>query len=146
MQDSEAGPASLRSVRLKFAARDFGLRIAAPVAAVVVICVLDALVGMSLGLFTSAFARTEFQAIQFFPAFLLPQLLLCGIVAPTSSLPRALEIVSWFLPLTYAIDAMQQLTVHASITSEVWRDMVVLVGFTVLCIIGGAATLRRRTD
>ena len=63
----------------------FGLTIAAPVWAVLLICVLDALLGTSLGLFVSAFARTEFQAVQFLPAILLPQLLLCGIVAPTSS-------------------------------------------------------------
>jgi ABC-2 type transport system permease protein len=123
----------------------FGLTIAAPVSAVVLICVLDALLGTSLGLFVSAFAKTEFQAVQFLPAVLLPQLLLCGIVAPTSSLPQPLAALSKVLPLTYAVNAMQQLTVHASITSEVWRDVLVLLGFTVALLAGGAATLRRRT-
>ncbi len=123
----------------------FGLTIAAPVGAVVVICVLNALLGTSLGLFVSAFAKTEFQAVQFLPAILLPQLLLCGIVAPTSSMPQPLEAISALLPLTYAIDAMKQLTVHASVTADVWRDMAVLLGFTVALLIGGAATLRRRT-
>ena len=93
----------------------------------------------------SAFAKTEFQAVQFLPAILLPQLLLCGIVAPTSSMPQPLEAISALLPLTYAIDAMKQLTVHASVTADVWRDMAVLLGFTVALLIGGAATLRRRT-
>jgi ABC-2 type transport system permease protein len=124
----------------------FGLTIAAPVAAVVVICVLDALLGTSLGLFVSAFARTEFQAVQFLPAILLPQLLLCGIVAPTSSLPQPLEAISAVLPLTYAVNAMQQLTEHASITGDVRRDVVVLCGFIVVFVAGGAATLRRRTE
>jgi ABC-2 type transport system permease protein len=123
----------------------FGLDIAAPVTAVIVLCVLNALLGTSLGLFVSAFAKTEFQAVQFLPVILLPQLLLCGIVAPTSSLPPPLEAISAVLPLTYAIDAMQQLTVHSSITSDVWKDVVVLCGFTVALIAGGAATLRRRT-
>jgi ABC-2 type transport system permease protein len=124
----------------------FGLSIAAAVWAVVFVAVLDALVGTSLGLFVSAFARTEFQAVQFLPALLLPQLLLCGIVAPTSSLPQPLEAISYLLPLTYAVNAMQQLTHHASITGEVWRDVLVLCGFIVALVAGGAATLRRRTE
>jgi ABC transporter DrrB family efflux protein len=124
----------------------FGLDIAAPVVAVVAIAVLNALVGTSLGLFVSAFARTEFQAVQFLPVLLLPQFLLCGIVAPTSSLPQPLEFISWLLPLTYAINAMQQLNVNATITGEVWRDIAVLVAFIVAFVAGGAATLRRRTD
>lgn len=124
----------------------FGLSIAAPVGAVVLVAVADALVGTSLGLFTSAFARTEFQAVQFFPALLLPQFLLCGIVAPTSSMPQPLEFISALLPLTYAIDAMQELTVNSSITPDVWTDLAVLVGFTVAFVVAGAATLRRRTE
>jgi ABC-2 type transport system permease protein len=123
----------------------FGLTIAAPVGAVVLICVLNALLGTSLGLFVSAFAKTEFQAVQFLPVILLPQLLLCGIVAPTSSLPQPLKAISAVLPLTYAINAMQQLTIHASITGDVWRDVAILCGFTVTLLAGGAATLRRRT-
>jgi len=124
----------------------FGLTIAAPVAAVALIAVLDALVGTSLGLFVSAFARTEFQAVQFLPMLLLPQFLLCGIVAPTSSLPQPLEAIAKVLPLTYAIDAMKQLTVEAEVTGEVWRDVAVLGLFIVLLVAAGAATLRRRTE
>lgn len=123
----------------------FGLTIAAPVGGVVLICVLNALLGTSLGLFVSAFAKTEFQAVQFLPVILLPQLLLCGIVAPTSSLPQPLEAISVVLPLTYAVDAMQQLTTHSSITGDVWRDVAILCAFTVALLAGGAATLRRRT-
>jgi ABC-2 type transport system permease protein len=123
----------------------FGLSVAAPVAAVVAVTVLDALLGTSLGLFCSAFARTELQAVQMLPVVLLPQLLLCGIVAPTSSLPQPLEAVSVVLPLTYAVSAMKDLTVHASITGEVWKDIAVLVGFIVVLLVAGAATLNRRT-
>lgn len=123
----------------------FGLTIASPVVAVVVVAVLDALVGTSLGLFVSAFAKTEFQAVQFLPALLLPQLLLCGIIAPTSSLPPPLEAIAAVLPLTYAVDAMKELTVSATVTSDVWADIAVLCGFTVALVVAGAATLSRRT-
>jgi ABC-2 type transport system permease protein len=123
----------------------FGLDIAAPVAAVVALSVLNALLGTSLGLFASAFASTEFQAVQMMPVLLLPQLLLCGLIAPTSSLPQPLEAISYVLPMTYAVDAMKQLTIHATITAQVWRDIAVLVGFIVALLVAGAVTLKRRT-
>ena len=124
----------------------FGLDVAGALWAVLAVAVLDALLGTSLGLFTSAFATTEFQAIQFFPALLLPQLLLCGLIAPVDTLPAPLEIVARVLPLTYAVDAMQQLTTHAGVTVEVWQDMAVLGAFVVALVIVGATTLGRRTD
>ena len=73
---------------------------------VVLVAVVDGLVGTALGLFVSAFAQTEFQAVQFMPVALLPQLLICGLIVPTDQLPTALEWFSCILPLTYAIDAM----------------------------------------
>lgn len=124
----------------------FGLDVRGAVWAVLAVAVLDALLGTSLGLFTSAFARTEFQAIQFFPALLLPQLLLCGLVAPVDTLPAPLEAVARILPLTYAVDAMAELTVHAGVTGAVWRDMAVLAGFIVVLIVVGATTLRRQSE
>lgn len=123
----------------------FGLQVAGPVWAVLVVAVLDALLGTSLGLFVSAFARTEFQAVQFFPALLLPQLLLCGLIAPTDLLPAPLEAVSRVLPLTYAVDAMQQITVQPTMTAEIWRDIGVLVAFVIGLLLAGATTLQRRT-
>jgi len=124
----------------------FGLTIAAPVAAVLLIAILDAPLGTSLGLFVRAFARTEFQAVQFLPALIFPQLLLCGIVASTTGLPGPLEGVAAVLALTYAVHAMQELTVNPSVTSVVRRDIAVLGGFILAFVVAGAATLNRRTE
>lgn len=123
----------------------FGLHVAGSVAAVLVVAVLDALLGTALGLCLSAFARTEFQAVQFFPAVLLPQLLLCGLLGPRSTLPPPLHWLSDVLPLTYAIDAMQQLTVHAAFGGAVWRDLAILTAFIVILLGIGATTLPRHT-
>jgi ABC-2 type transport system permease protein len=123
----------------------FGLSVQGSVVMVLVVAVLDALLGTALGLFVSAFANSEFQAVQFFPALLLPQLLLCGLIAPTDSLPTFLGWVSVLLPLTYAMNAMQQLTVHPGVPSEVWRDVAVLVAYVVGLLVVGSTTLRRRT-
>ena len=122
-----------------------GLDVRGPVWCVVLVGVLVALLGTSLGLAVSALARTEFQAVQFLPALLLPQLLLCGIIAPRSELPTPLRLLSDVLPLSYAVGAMQQLTRYADVTAEVWHDIAVIVLFTVGLLVVGATTLRRRT-
>jgi len=122
-----------------------GLDVAGPVWCVVLVAVLVALLGTALGLSVSALANTEFQAVQFMPALILPQLLLCGILGPRSELPTVLRWISDLLPLTYAVDAMQQLTRYSDVSNQVWRDIVVIVGFTIALLGAGAATLRRRT-
>jgi ABC-2 type transport system permease protein len=122
-----------------------GLDVRGPEWGVVLVSVLVALLGTSLGLAVSALARTEFQAVQFLPVFLLPQLLLCGILGPRDELPTVLRWVSDVLPLTYAVDAMVQLSMHPDFTSRAWWDLVVVVAFTVGLLVVGAATLRRRT-
>ena len=115
-----------------------------------VVAVVDALLGTALGLFVSAFARTEFQAVQFMPAFVIPQILLCGLFVPREQLPRVLEVISNALPLSYAVDAMSSV---ANTTSDrfggvdpgVWNDLAVVAAFVVGGLVLGAATLRRRT-
>ncbi len=112
---------------------------------VAVIAVLDALLGMACGLFASAFARTEFQAVQFMPAFVLPQALLCGLVVPRDQMTAVLRWLSDVLPLSYAVDAMQRVTAAAAWTSAVSADVAVILAFTVAALVGGALTLRRTT-
>ena len=121
-----------------------GLEITGPVAMLVLVAVVDGLLGTALGLFVSAFARSEFQAVQFMPAVVIPQLLLCGLFVPRDALPPVLETVSDALPLSYAVDAMLTLSASTS-TGEVWRDLAVVAGFVAGALVLGAATLRRRT-
>jgi len=100
--------------------------------------------GSALGLFVSAFAQTEFQAVQFLPLIVFPQILLCGLFVPRDSLPPVLSAVSDMLPLSYAVDAMTHLTQSTS-TTEVAQDLLVITAFAVAALGLGAATLRRRT-
>src|SRR6266542_7055672 len=111
--------------------------------AVIVLAVGNAVLGMSLGLFVSAFAATEFQAVQFLPAFVFPQLLLCWLFVPRDQMARAFEIASYCLPLTYAYDALERVT-RGSGGSRIGLDVGVVVGVTLLALALGALTLRRR--
>ena len=121
-----------------------GLAIDGPVWLLGVVAVADAGLGTALGLFVSAFARTEFQAVQFMPAVVVPQILLCGLLVPRDAMPRALEVIGDVLPLSFAVDAMQSLTVPGD-TGDVWRDVAVVVAWAVVVLMLGAATLQRRT-
>ncbi|GAA2467141.1 ABC transporter permease [Winogradskya humida] len=103
----------------------------------VLVAVVDAVLGMALGLLCSAFARTEFQAVQFIPVVVAPQLFLCGLFVPRDEMAGWLQAVSDVLPLTYAVKALAAATV--------WRDLAVVAGAAVLALILAAATLRRRT-
>jgi ABC-2 type transport system permease protein len=127
-----------------------GLDVSGPVWMLVVVAVADAVLGTALGLFVSAFARTEFQAVQFMPLIVIPQILLCGLFIERDEMPQVLSAISDVLPLSYAVDAM---TSVASATGDalggvpagVWGDVAVVVGFAVAALALGAATLRRRT-
>lgn len=121
------------------------LDLAGPVWFLVVVAVLDALLGTAFGLLVSAFARSEFQAVQFMPAAVIPQFLVCGLLLPRDQMPRVLEVVSDVLPLSYAVDAMRELTVRSDVGADLVVDAVVVVGFILLFVAAAATTLRRRT-
>jgi ABC-2 type transport system permease protein len=123
----------------------FGLDVAGPAWLLVLVALLDALLGTALGLFVSAFAATEFQAVQFMPAFVLPQFLLCGLLVPRDEMPDVLHAISSVLPLSYAVDALRDVTTNAEVAPSTWVDLGVVVGAVLLALGLGAATLRRRT-
>lgn len=112
---------------------------------IVLLAVANAVLGMAFGLFVSAFAQTEFQAVQFMPAFVLPQILLCGLFVARDQMAGWLQWVSAALPLTYSFDALDRAAHDASLGGRFWADVGVTLGATALALGLGAATLRRRT-
>lgn len=122
-----------------------GLDLQGPTALVVLLAVLDALLGTALGLLLSAFARSEFQAVQFLPAVVLPQLLLCGLFAPRETMAEPLQWLSAVFPLTYAVDGMQEVAGSSEVTGRLLSDLGVIAGCVVLFVGLGAASLPRRS-
>jgi ABC-2 type transport system permease protein len=121
-----------------------GMEVAGSVGLLVLVAVSDAVLGSALGLAASALARTEFQAVQLMPAFLLPQVVVCGLIMPRDQMPAVLEWFSRMCPFTYAIDATQAIAA-AEPAGEVWKDIGLIAGFIVLSLAAGVLTLRRRT-
>ncbi|QAY64308.1 ABC transporter permease [Xylanimonas allomyrinae] len=122
-----------------------GMDVAGSLGLVVLVALLDAVLGCTLGLAASAVARTEFQAVQMMPLVIIPQIITCGVLMPRDQMPQVLEWISRVLPLTYAVEALQQLAAGAD-----WAQVRGAIGVIVLWIVGavvlGVLTLRRRTE
>jgi ABC-2 type transport system permease protein len=123
-----------------------GLSLAGSTALVVILAAAVALLGLGLGLLASAFARTEFQVVQFMPATILPQLLLCGLLVPRARMGAVLHAVSDVLPMSYAIDGVRHLAGEPGVSGAALGDVGIVLAFAVGAILFGALTLRRRTD
>jgi ABC-2 type transport system permease protein len=124
----------------------YDLDVAGSLWLVVLIAVVDAVLGVALGLLASAFARSEFQAVQFMPVIVLPQFFLCGLLVPREQLAGWLQAISDVLPMTYAVEALQEVGGQREATGTMWVDVAVVAGAALLALGLAAATLRRRTS
>ena len=122
-----------------------GLDARAGVGWVLVLALASALLGMAMGLLVSAFARTEFQAVQFLPAVVLPQFLLCGLLTPRSEMVDLLRWLSNLLPMSYAVEGLSRVG-QGTVDAVLIRDVGVVLACIVAALALGAATLRRRTS
>ena len=131
-------------ITVGFAVGVCGLTVEGPFWQLGLVAVVDAILGTALGLLASAFARTEFQAVQFMPLLVFPQIILGGLFMPRDQMPDALSAISDWLPLSHATDA-----INAVIAGEggwdVFRPLLIVVAFAVGCLVLASLTLRRRT-
>jgi ABC-2 type transport system permease protein len=109
----------------------------------VLVALLDALLGVALGLLASAFARTEFQAVQFMPVVVLPQLLVCGLFHPRDQMAAALRWFSDAMPLSYAVEALQRVAGADGLGAVYWRDTMIMAGVAAVALGLAAVTLPR---
>ncbi|WP_068255090.1 ABC transporter permease [Janibacter corallicola] len=123
----------------------FGLDVAGPLTWLIAVVVASGLMGTALGLLASAFATTEFQAVQMMPATVLPQFLLCGLLVPRDSLPQVLEWVSDVLPLSYLVDAAQSVATAQDPAGDLGTPALAILLWLVVSLGLGSITLRRRT-
>ncbi|MFI9640066.1 ABC transporter permease [Micromonospora sp. NPDC051925] len=123
----------------------FGMTTAGAPGLVILVAAVNAVLAVALGLFCSAFARTEFQAVQFMPVVVAPQLLLCGLFVPRGQMAGWLQAVSDALPLSYAVEALQEVGAHTEPTGLMWRDLAIVAGAALAALVLAAATLRRRS-
>ena len=131
-------------ITVAFAILVCGLDIEGPVWQLGVVAVVDAILGTALGLLASAFARTEFQAVQFMPVLVFPQIILGGLFMPRDQMPEVLEAISDWLPLSYAIDAVSAVSAGDE-GWDLWGPLLIGAAFAVGSLVLASLTLRRRT-
>ena len=131
-------------ITVSFAVGVCGLDVDGPLWQLGLVAVVDALLGTALGLLASAYAATEFQAVQFMPLLVFPQIILGGLFMPRDQMPEALEVISDFLPLSYAIDAINAVTAGDE-GWDVYGPLLIVAAFLVGSLILASLTLRRRT-
>ncbi|HET7673449.1 MAG TPA: ABC transporter permease [Candidatus Saccharimonadales bacterium] len=119
------------------------VQVAGSIASLLVVAVMAGVLGMSLGLFFSSFAKNEFQAVQFMPAFVLPQFLTCGLFVPREQMAQFLQYFSDVMPITYVVEAMQEVKSNSLWTHELSKDLLIIAGFVILSLLLGALSLRR---
>jgi ABC-2 type transport system permease protein len=122
-----------------------GLTVSGNAWLLILVAVVNAILGTTLGLFASAFARTEFQVIQFMPALVFPQILLGGIFIPRDQMPDVLRAISDWLPLSHSIEALQDVTTEANATGDVLREVGIVALFALAFVVLGSITLRRKS-
>lgn len=132
-------------ITVAFAVWVCGLSVSGPLALLFVVAVVDALLGTSLGLFASAFAATEFQVVQFMPAFIFPQILLGGIFVPRAQMPGILHGIGDWLPLSHAIDALAAVSANSHSAAWVWMQIAIIFAWAGGALAAASMTLRRRT-
>jgi len=133
------------SIAVLFAVTVCGLQIDGSVGLLVAVAVADAVLGTTLGLLASAFARTEFQVVQFMPVIVFPQILLGGIFLPRDQLPDVLQTISDWLPLSHAIDALNAIATGSEDDAYVLGELLIILAWIVGAVVLGSITLRRRT-
>ncbi len=132
-------------IAVAFAVWVCGLEVSGEPWLLVVVAVTNAILGTTLGLLASAFARTEFQVVQFMPAFVFPQILLGGIFVPRDSMPDVLYAISDWLPLSHSLEALSLVSRDALATDDVLVQLAIVAAFALGAVILGSITLRRRT-
>jgi len=131
-------------ITVTFAVWVCGLDVDGPLWQLGLVAVVDAILGSALGLLASAFARTEFQAVQFMPLIVFPQIILGGLFMPREDMPEVLYQISKVLPLSYAIDTINAVTAGDE-GWDVFGPLLVVVAFAAGALILASLTLRRRT-
>lgn len=108
-----------------------------------VIVGLLALVGVSIGILASTFARNEFQVIQFIPIIIIPQALLSGLVWPIEDMPAYLRPLAYIMPLTYANRALRDVMLKGQGIAAILPDLLIILAMVFITVFLGALTVRR---
>ena len=110
---------------------------------IIIFQVLIGILAVCLGIFISAFAKNEFQMVQFIPLLIVPQIFVCGLLFPVDQMPNYLQWLAKFLPLTYAVDGIRALMLNGKDLADIGKEIGVLAAYAAGLMVLAGISLRR---
>jgi ABC-2 type transport system permease protein len=110
---------------------------------IIVFQLLIGILAVCLGIFISAFAKNEFQMVQFIPLLIVPQIFVCGVIFSVDQMPDYLQWLAKFLPLTYAVDGIRALMLNGKGLMDIGKEIGVLAAYAIGLMILAGISLRR---
>jgi ABC-2 type transport system permease protein len=110
---------------------------------IIVFQILIGILAVCLGIFISAFARNEFQMVQFIPLIIVPQVFVCGLLFPVEQMPGYLQWLAKFLPLTYGVEGIRALMLDGKGLLDIGKDIGVLAAYAIGLMVLAGISLRR---
>jgi ABC-2 type transport system permease protein len=101
---------------------------------------------LSLGLFISTVANTQFQAMQVTFFILLPSILLTGFMFPFDGMPRFAQYLGEILPNTHFMRLTRGIMLRDASLVELGRELLVLAGIAAIAMTGAIMRFSRRLD
>ena len=109
--------------------------LSACIAAVIGISLLYIVLALALGLLISTLASTQVAALLVSGVmFMLPVVLLSGMIFPVENMPRALQWFSCIIPARWYIEAVRVLMIQQLPASSVRAEILVLTGMTLVVL------------
>ena len=108
-----------------------------------IVLVIGALCFVGFGIMLSARTQTQEDYAQISLPFSMPMMFVSGVFYPIETMPWILQKLAYVFPLTYLNDAMRGIMLKGQTLGDVWLDLVVLLGFTVLFFVIGVKRFNR---
>ena len=134
------------SVVLLLGAALFEVPIRGSLAGVYGAAMLLIVANLTLGLFVSTLARTQFQAMQMAFFLFLPSILLSGFMFPFDGMPRPAQWIAEALPLTHFMRLIRGVILRGASLADLWPEVVALLGFTAAMMAMATLRFRKRLD
>lgn len=121
----------------------FGIIIKGSMGLTLLILVLSALCFVGFGIMISARVSTQEDYMQMVMPFTMPMMFVSGVFYPLATMPWIFQKIAYLVPLTYANDAMRAVMLKGASLGDIWIDVVVLAGFTLIFFALGVSKFNR---
>ncbi len=90
-------------------------------------CFCFLLTTLGIGLFVSTISRTQQQAMLTAFFFIPPNIVLSGLIFPIESMPRAIQYITYLIPLRYFLVIVRGIFLKGVGLDAIWREGLVLL-------------------